>query len=233
MRDRARGQFRSISRPAGGRAFLVFQSALLFRVLDILLATPDTAPSDPLRRVTDIEFYILREFFEVFAQSLREAWAPFSAAAFDQITIEGDESGDGGAKAPDDLAVVMRTSMDVAGVTARFDVILPAFLVRLADLKVKEAAGRNTGREPVQESVLNCLGNARLQMEAVLNGATIRIRDLLEIKPGQILVVGKSEGAGFDCLVNGKRRFVGGLVARNGRCGIQIETLIGAGAVDL
>src|SRR5579863_5351997 len=60
--------------PLAGCAVLRFSSALLFKALDILLASPADAAGPRSESVTEIEFHVLRGFFRVFADVLREAW---------------------------------------------------------------------------------------------------------------------------------------------------------------
>lgn len=218
----------------GGRGFLTFPPTLLFRVLDILLATPEPAPGElppdeSQRTITGIELYILREFFDVFTRSLRAAWEPFYPVAFTQISGD-EESGPRAAAYGDDPALILCANIDLAGASADVRLVLPAFLARLVQLKSKAAVDRPN--EPVPVSILNCLGDATLRMEAVLDGASIRIRNLLDMAPGNILMLGTTEETSFDCLVNGRRRFTGELVASNGRCAIQVDRLAGELATD-
>lgn len=215
--------------PLPASAYLVFPPALLFRVLDILLATPPAATSDDdeekPRMVTGIELFILREFFEVFAKCLRAAWAPVYAAAFTQTPTSFEEAGPA---VPDgtDLALVLRSGIALGGLEADFVLALPTFLARMAQLKLAEASSREGEGEPYEESILRSLGAASLNLEAVLQGASIRIRDLLAMAPGQILTVANSEDSSFDCLVNGRQQFTGTLVPSGERCALRIETLV-------
>jgi len=208
--------------PLPGCGFLIFPRALLFRVLDILLATPENTFDDAERSVTAIELYILREFFEAFARSLRSTWEPFYAVAFNQISMSPDESDERAPEWGSGLALILRATIDLADVSADIRLIVPAFLARLAQLKSTAAIGHEV--EPVRVGILNCLGDAALRMDAVLDGASIRIRDLLDLAPGRILTVGSAEGSSFDCLLNGRRRFSGQLISVSGRCGMQIGT---------
>jgi len=93
--------------------------------------------------------------------------------------------------------------------------------------------GREGDAEPMGGNILRSLGSATLILDAVLQGATIRIRDLLAMAPGQVLTVGNSEDSPFDCLVNGKPRFTGSLVPSGERCALRIETLAGPAETQL
>jgi flagellar motor switch protein FliM len=211
--------------PLTGCGFLIFPRALLFHVLDILLATPENTFDDAERSVTAIELYILREFFEAFARSLRNTWEPFYPVAFNQISMPPKELDERAADWGSDLALILRATVDLAEISADIHLIVPSFLARLAQMQ--STAAISPAAEPVRVSILNCLGDATLRMDAVLDGASIRIRDLLDLAPGQVLTVGNSEGSSFDCLLNGRRQFTGQLIPASGRCGMRIGTLVG------
>lgn len=216
--------------PLAGCGFLIFPRALLFHVLDILLATPENTFDDAERSVTAIELYILREFFEAFARSLRNTWEPFYPVAFNQMSMPPEELDERAAECGSDPALILRSTVDLAEISADIHLIVPSFLARLAQMQSTAAIG--PAAEPVRAGILNCLGDAALRMDAVLDGANIRIRDLLDLAPGQVLTVGNSEGSSFDCLLNGKRRFTGQLVPSGGRCGMRIGTLVGGAGVQ-
>jgi len=217
--------------PLQGCGFLTFPTPLLFRILDILLASPEytspeIAPDNSRRTVTGIELHILREFFEVFTRSLRDAWEPFHPVAFSLVSTD-EESDLRAADYGDDVALNLRATMDLSGVTADIRLVVPVFLARLAG-PASAPVDRSAVSKPVCGSILNCLGGATVRMDAVLDGASIRIRNLLDLLPGQILVLGNSDGSSVGCLVNNRLRFSGELIASNGRCAIQIDTLTGA-----
>ncbi|HEU5021044.1 MAG TPA: FliM/FliN family flagellar motor switch protein [Bryobacteraceae bacterium] len=219
--------------PLGASAYVIFPPALLFRTLDILLGTPAAAPAadeeaGKPRAVTGIELFILREFFEVFAKSLRAAWARVYPAAFAQMPASFEEDGPAIPEDGSESALALRSGVEMAGLAADFVLVLPTFLARMAQLSSAASADRDAGGEPAGQSILRSLGSATLSLDAVLQGATIRIRDLLAMAPGQVLTIGNSEDSSFDCLVNGKPRFTGSLVPSGERCALRIETLAGA-----
>ena len=214
--------------PPRGCAFLTFPAALLFRVLDVMLATPGNASDDTGRSVTGIEMHILGEFFQLFVTALKDAWEPFYPVAFNRVPTE-EEGTLRVAESRDDLALTLRCNVVLAGAAVDVNLILPAFLARLAQLRSVEPPG-HAGIDPVRGNILECLGGATLRLDAVMDGASIRIRDLLSLAPGQILTVGSSQNASFDCLVNGSPQFKGELVASRNRCALQVEALTGTSA---
>jgi flagellar motor switch protein FliM len=219
--------------PLQGYGFLTFPKLLLFRILDNLLATPDTSSEkttddESHRSVTGIELHVLQEFFEVFTNSLRESWEPFYPVAFSQVF--GDESHEQRAGENGDApALKLHATLDLAGITADIVLAVPVFLPRLAGLSGAPAS-RSTAPGPGRESIFNCLSGARVRVDGVLDGASIRIRNLLDLQPDQILVLRESEGAPVSCLVNSRRAYTGELTVSRGRYAIQVDVLTGSTA---
>ena len=208
--------------PVSGCAFLSFSPPLLFGVLDILLATPGEQRDNSGRSVTAIELHVLRELFDLIAGTLAETWKQFYPAAFRQILASDEEVEQLMAAAGSDSAVIVNASVELNGEAAGFRLILPTCLARMADLKLKTESVSRTDPEEIDHAIFERLGDATLDVEVVLQGAGIRIRDLLDLKLGRILVVGSSTGSSFDCLVNGTLQFAGSLISQDGGCGIQI-----------
>ena len=97
------------------------------------------------------------------------------------------------------------------------------FLARLAEKHARDRARRASSPAPVQENLLAALARATVRVEAVLQGASVRMGDLVAMRQGQILLLGTPPGSPFDCLVNGKAQFKGEMVAAGNRQGFQIE----------
>jgi flagellar motor switch protein FliM len=215
--------------PVPGCGFLSFSRLLLFRVLDILLATPGSPMDDSERIVTAIELHVLRELFDLISGTLADTWKQFYPAAFRQIPMLDLELEQHVAAIGSDPALILTANVELGGVSAELRLIVPTCLARMAELKLKSAVtGRDEHGQADNGGILDRLGDARLEIDAVLQGATIRIRDLLELTPGRILMVGACDSTSFNCLVNGTPQFSGGLVSQNGRCGIQLGEFSGA-----
>ena len=206
--------------PVSGCAFISFSPELLFGVLDILLATPGDHRDNSGRIVTAIELHVLRELFDLLAEALAETWKQYYPAAFRQIPASDEELDQ--LMASTDRAVIVNASVELGGVAAGFRLVLPTSLPRMAELKLKTDSASRTRPEATDNAVFERLGDAKLDIEVVLQGAGIRIRDLLDLTPGRILVVGSPAGSSFDCLVNGTLQFSGNLTSQDGRCGVQI-----------
>jgi flagellar motor switch protein FliM len=210
--------------PLRGYVLLDLPPALLFRVLDILLASPPDASAGARGAVTEIELHILREFFDVFTKSLRSAWEPVYPISLKLISTGIAETRQALSAVRGELALVTAASLSIGDVRASFEIAVPGFLARLAEMHSRDRARRaSPAHAPAQENLLAALAGATVQVEAVLQGAGVRMGDLVAMRQGQILLLGTPPGSPFDCLVNGKAQFRGEMVASGNRQGFQIE----------
>jgi flagellar motor switch protein FliN/FliY len=222
--------------PVPARSYLIFPRQMLFRMLDLLLASPDASSetsaeydqasdeSAEPRTVTAIELHILRECFDLCARALKRAWEPVYALAFELLP---DPEG-GSASAPevaDEPALVLESAITLAGVSFSLSVVLPAFLARFAELKMQPRAGQEAD-QPVRQSMLTTLGEATVTFDAVLGGARLCVSDILRLAPGQIVSLGLPESQAIDCRINGRQQFGGELVVSGARRGIQIAEVL-------
>lgn len=209
--------------PLNGCAILSFSKELLFKVLDIFTATPAIAESNPRETVTAIELHILQEFFDAFRDALSNAWQPFYPLAFDILAIGPEKSRQAASAQSRQAMMVLKSRIQFAEGDAAFEIALPGFLLRLAEARAKENPALGGAAEQVEESLLAALGEAALQVDAVLTGSGVRIGELLGIRPGQILSLGTPPDAVFECLVNGRPRFKGEMIASDGRQAFRVE----------
>jgi flagellar motor switch protein FliM len=211
--------------PMAGQAWAGLSAGLVFRVLDILLGAPQNSTSASRSTITEIEQHVLREFFQSLLTTLGAAWAPsgislrlarIGTAEELQQTVD-----------PDGTALILNCKIKIAEAEESFRVAVPVLAVRLAALQNEQkAAGQMAGEVAARTALLEVVGGATLQLEAVLDGSAIRLGDLAAMQPGQILVLTQPAGSQLDCLVNGKAKFRGEWIAHGDRHGLQVDALL-------
>jgi flagellar motor switch protein FliM len=210
--------------PLAGCALLRFSSELLFRVLDILLASPAGAVGPRSESVTEIELHVLRGFFRVFSDALKESWRSVPPVALTRLPENSEESSAAGYG--DSHSLAMKSMIEIDGAGGDFYVVIPAYLARLSAKlsRNKPDEGALADSEPsVPARIADALGSAKVDIDAVLSNLTIRIGDLLELAPGQILLAEKTADSIFECLVNKSTRLEGELVSADDHYGFQLS----------
>jgi len=209
--------------PLRGYVLLDLPAPLLFRVLDILLASPPDALAGSRGPVTEIELHILREFFDIFIKSLHGAWQSVYPISLKLLSTGIEETRQALSGGRGEIALITGAGLSIGDVRASFEIAVPGFLARLAEMHSRDQARRASSPAPAQENLLAALAKATVRLEAVLQGASVRMGDLVAMRQGQILLLGTPPGSPFDCLVNGKAQFKGEMVASGNRQGFQIE----------
>jgi flagellar motor switch protein FliM len=211
--------------PTAGHAVLSFPTRLLRAVLDILLARPAGVPATRESPLTEIENHILRDFFDAFTGTLRKAWAPSFAVGFNRVSASLEEAKQVLAASAGDSVLVVTSRLKLAGLEHTFDLTLPGFLIRLAEVRATPAQTTERPPQSVEGIVSGPLGAAVVELHGVLRGATLKMADLLALKPEQILFLGTPVETPFDCLVNGTVQFTGEIVAGANRPCFQVQGL--------
>jgi flagellar motor switch protein FliM len=97
----------------------------------------------------------------------------------------------------------------------------PAFLARLAALQ-STLAVEEDAPAPVRETILAALRRASVGVEAVLAGSTLRMKDLLAMERGQVLMLAQPTGSPLECRINGKTKFRGEWIAHGDLDGLEL-----------
>ncbi|MGA3040332.1 MAG: FliM/FliN family flagellar motor switch protein [Bryobacteraceae bacterium] len=195
--------------PHGGRAILELSPGFVHRALGILIGAPQSAPGTE-RRVTGIERHILHECFDGIVRELRDAWASHGVGFDPEPTAQGDEQAQ---PVTEGSAVVINSLLTIGGAEDSMRLAVPALLVRLA---VKDASPTMPAPQAVRPQVLEAMREAAVRVEAVLGGASLRMRDLLTLETGRVLTLGPPANCSVECVINGVSKFRGELVS-NGR----------------
>jgi flagellar motor switch protein FliM len=211
-----------------GQAWVGLSAKFVFHILDVLLGAPQTSTPTTRTTVTEIEQHVLREFFDLLASSLVNAWAPSGVAlkmgavrTIDELRQEADLDG---------TALVLNCTVKIQDGDETFRVAVPVLAVRLAaQQNEQKAAAEVAGETAARNALLDAVGGATLEVEAYLAGSSIRLGDLASMQAGQILVLSQPAGSQLECIVNGKTKFRGEWIALGDRHGLQVESIVGAG----
>lgn len=208
-----------------GQAWVGLSTRLVFQILDILLGAPQTTALTARTSVTEIERHVLRDFFDALVSNLVNAWTPSgislrmgSIGTIDLLRQAADLDG---------TALVLNCTLRIQEEDNTFRVAVPVLAIRLAALQNEQkAAAEVAGETAARTALLETLGPATLEVEALLSGSSIRLGDLAAMQKGQILVLTQPAGSQLECTVNGKSKFRGEWIALGDRHGLQVDSLV-------
>ena len=200
-------------------AYLALGHNFVCTALELLLGAPAEVAATPRESLTDLDFHVLQGLVERVVDELRGAWQPACGASLRLVSTDSAERFAGAE--PDGRSVLVLTAEITLGGSAdsiRF--IVPSVLVRLASGQVRESATMAAAAN--RQALLDAVGAASLEVEAVLTAGDIRIRDLLRLKPGSILALPRKADTPIEGHVNGVAKLQGELIDTGKSLGFQV-----------
>lgn len=213
-------------RPFEGTAILELNPALVFPVIELLLGGTAKSGDIPKREITEIEQSLLTGLFRIIIQELKNAWKGVASIDF---TIESVETKTQfiRALAPQEVVVAVRSEIQLSQTSGVMSLAIPSNVIKMMRQKSDQnwAARRLESSPGRQAQILRALKPSMLDMEVLLEGPTIGMRELLGLKPGDLLVLDHGIQRPLRLTVNGICKFEGKLLTSNGRKSLQIEAL--------
>lgn len=194
-------------------------------MIERLLGSGRLGAAPPDRPLSALEWHVVETVLQKALDLLREAWA---AAGTGELRILKRESDPALAALPntDEPAVAVVLEVALGDRRGCVDVGYPLVAIqgrleRLAGTRAPKAGLAARAEGP--EGPLEGLAGGRLKVEVSLPPAPIRLRDMREWRPGDVLVTRHSQGAPVVVSVEGRPKFVGRLGRLRDRRAVRIE----------
>jgi flagellar motor switch protein FliM len=206
--------------PPPGKVILALPAGLLLRVVASLIGAPADEVSSGRTSLTTIEMHILREFFENLIRSFGAPWSAYHAAfRLKEIQAAGSSNGGGDTES----MVVLESSLRFGEDEELLRAAIPPLMVRLAANEGRQQPGAN--QSSVRDDLRAALGTAKVELEAVLAGSSMRISDVLALQPGEIVMLAQPVNARLECRINGLLKFRGELIHSRERAALMLEDM--------
>ncbi len=193
--------------PLGVRAWLGMNSALLFALLEALLGAKAAQTENPERELTEVEQSVLRDIDRVIVQELARSW---QAAAGLPCTIHSDKSnlGPRNLGSSRDSFILASTTFLLGEAVGKITLVYPTQIIKaLASAAPVSDQGSAQQSSASQRAIFERIGTAKLLLEGCLQDSTVRLVDLLELQPGDLLRLDLPLNLPLDIHLNGQRRF--------------------------
>jgi flagellar motor switch protein FliM len=105
---------------------------------------------------------------------------------------------------------------------------MPSIIIKMLRNKFDQqwSVRKSDSTEAEQARILNLLKPANLNLDARLEGPTLRVQDLMTIEPGHILNFDHALSRPLKLSVNGQNKYEGQLVATRNKKSFLVEKLI-------
>jgi flagellar motor switch protein FliM len=192
-------------------------------MIERLLGSARVGAAPPDRPLSALEWNVMGAVLGRALDLLREAWAPTGPAEFRVLRRESDPALAALPNA-DEPAVAVVLEVVLGDRRGCVDVGYPfvAIQSRLERLAGAPKAG-TPSRGAVPEGPAEGLTRAGLRIEVSLPAASIRLRDLRDLRPGDVLATRHPQGGAVVVSVEGRPKFLGRLGRLRDRRAVRIE----------
>lgn len=211
--------------PYDGHSLVEVNQSLLSSILDLVLGGSGKIKTDLAREITDVEEGMLEGFFRIVSHDLMETWKPVVPVSF---AIDSFETKPHLSRriARNEAVVAIAVELRVGESVGMVNLAIPSITLKMMRQRFDQQGvvhGQSSGD-------LECAIKRRLArglivtVDCELHGATLRIRDLLELKAGNVIDLGVPFDEGEAVLVNGRMKYRGKLTANGTRSSVVIES---------
>ena len=211
-------------RPFDGNAVLEINPSLVFPILEMLLGgTGKPTGSKIMREITEIEQSILEAVYRIILHDLKDSWRQVTNIGF---SIDSHETEPSRLQflAPNEAVVAVSLEIRIGESAGMMNIGIPSIIIKMLRQKFDQGWSnrRTAASEEEQARVLRLIRPARVHVDARLQGPTLRVEDLLELKEGDLLAFDYSATKPINLLINGKLKYVGNVVSAGNKRAVQL-----------
>lgn len=199
--------------PIEGSLALEINPTVLFPIIDRLLGGGQDVVTIPERPLTDIEFRLANRIMGIAIEQLDEMWAHVLPGI--HFTVERTESNPHLAQmvAPNEPVVLVSVEVSLGEHSGMISICLPYGAIEpiLADMAKRDWFSRKSKRPSAEARLLleRGLKRAVLPVSSYLARTTVTVRELLDLKAGDILTTDSRTDDEIFLEVNGRLKYVG------------------------
>jgi flagellar motor switch protein FliM len=207
-----------------GVGALEINPSVAFTMIDRLLGGTGQTPG-PNRALTLIEQNVVDSVVNLILDNLTETWRPIANMEF-RIQARETRPQMLQVTGPTEIVILLVFDIRIAETRGMVNLCIPAAAIEAVG-EAFEQGWQRTRKQPTpdEESWLHTnLGRVRLPVTALLE-TTLPARDLIALRPGDVLSLGHSVAQPVDVHIGQVRRFGGRLTQHGKNAGVQVESL--------
>lgn len=211
-------------RPYDGNGVLELNPSLVFPILEMLLGGTGKSSAAIQREITEIEQKLLDGLVRIILHDLGEAWKAVTAIDF---TVESMETEPQllHLLAPNEAVVAIAVEIRFGDIVGMMNIAMPSIVIKMMRQKFDQqwSVRKTHASEAEQARVLRLLRSAGLNIEARLEGLTLRVRELMDLSEGNVLMFDYPAESPVRLFVNGEHKFSGQVVTTGRKRAILLE----------
>ncbi len=216
-------------KPYEGNAVLELNPQLVFPILEMLLGGNAKIPSKVSREITVIEQSIMETLLRIILQNLKTAWHTVTQLDFSVASYE-TEPALLQILAPTEALVAIGVEVRVGDNSGMMNVGIPSIIVKMLRQKFDQqwSVRKTELTEEEYARMLRLIKPARLKLDARLEGTTLSVEDMMELKTGDVLRFDDRIEKPLDLMINGMLKFRGHILQAGQKKGFIVENAYSA-----
>jgi flagellar motor switch protein FliM len=214
-------------RPFDGNAVLEINPTLVFPILEMLLGGSGKIPTKINREITEIERSIMEGLLRIVLHDLRTAWHGVTNIDFAIETFE-TEPQLLQILAPNEAVVAISMEVRIGDTAGMMNIGIPSIIVKMLRQKFDQqwSVRKTRATEEERARVLRLIRPAVINLDARLQGPTLGVQALLDLKEGDVLAFDYPTDRPLDVMVNGKLKYQGEVVSMGRKRGFCVGNLV-------
>lgn len=210
--------------PYDGSALIELNPSLIFPIIEIILGGKGRTVTTLKREVTLIEQNLLETLFRVILNDLKEAWASVTLIDF-KLQAVATEPQRLQIVAPNEAVVAVSIEIRIGEISGTLNLAIPSINIKMIGSKFDQqwSLRKTDPTEVEQRRASNLIRTSVAGLDARLRGPKLRVRDLLDLKAGDLLQLDYRLDQLLDCDINGTAKFRGRVVNSNQKKAFLIE----------
>lgn len=211
--------------PYDGTALLEMNVNLMFALLELMLGSKGLSGAAAVqRKITDIEKTVVHTLMRVILRDLAEAWKIVAPVSFTVQSL-ASEPQMLHVLAQAEAVVVIAIEVRVASVSGLMNLAIPSlFIKRLRhNFDRLEQVRKAESTERGQMHLAGILRDAPMRFEARIDGGSVSTRTLLDLEPGDVLLLNHAVDRPVSGYVNDRPKWLGEIVGRRERLAFEVR----------
>jgi flagellar motor switch protein FliM len=216
----------ALARPDDRKLLLVMGYGALLPLVGIALGAKAGTFGSGERKPTEIELQVVSLLYRMILKDAYRAWATLMQTPLETVTLEF-EPAPARILAPTEPVFAARFEITVGEQTGQLTLLTPPELFATALAEEEDPVHREMPEPASVEATLERLMDGQVSISVWLDGAQMRLGDLLRLAEGQVVRLDHPVERRAVLSLNGQTSFSGQIVSTGQRRAFQVEDFIG------
>lgn len=212
----------ALVRPDDRRLLVELDYAVLYPLIGIALGAKMGSFVTPERKPTDIEHQVISILFRLILAEAYRGWLPLIKTQLETVTLEV-ERGMSRAFQASDAVLVIRFGLTIGEHAGVLSLMVPPDLFQNAAVADEAVQREKPEMAGSREANLQLMLPAKVSVDVWLDGSQMRLRDLLQLREGQVVKLDHPVERRAVCTLNGQAGFKGQIVSTGARRAFMVE----------